>query len=629
MEEQEQRKIEKPRRLAWFNPTGKSRGVRFRLGCLTGFVLLIAGICLGLMNLWFGTGRYGRELFNFYFTQPGLVLWNVLPFVLLIFLLWALTNRAWVAFLATGSFTLIYSWAEYWKLLARSDPIVAEDLTVISEGVTMGARYIEVTGSIILSAVLVLLATLLFFFFFRGRLPRLPFRLGLAALLIAAAGLLYGNVYLDNERYESYACWESLNVWIDSNQFISRGCMYPFLNSIQKAVPSPPRAYSEAAAVYLLEEYETDPIPQDRKVNVIVIMGEAFTDFSQYTDMITGVDPYADYHAVRDQSIHGTLVSNVFAGGTFNTERCALTGFPFLTDFRRASWSYARYFADQGYALNGSHPGYESFYNRNNVNANLGIEQYYFYENHYDEICDDRITPDAILFPEILRLCREDLKQKDYVFSFNVTYQNHGPYATDTVYFSEVYVPPQGLDGETYTIVNNYLSGIADTGAQLRALTDELNADDTPWVLVFFGDHKPWLGDQNIGYEALGIDMTDGSIESIHNYRDTEYLIWANGAAKAKLGTDFCGEGPAISPCYLMNRLFDACGWEGPSFLKFSRQTEQLLPVICLGDYYIVDDRFLYFDALPNVLQNAAMRMHYVSYFLTQNGGVLPAAKTK
>ena len=78
-----------------------------------------------------------------------------------------------------------------------------------------------------------------------------------------------------------------------------------------------------------------------------------------------------------------------------------------------------------------------------------------------------------------------------------------------------------------------------------------------------------------------------------------------------------------------MNRLFDACGWEGPSFLKFSRQTEQLLPVICLGDYYIVDDRFLYFDALPNVLQNAAMRMHYVSYFLTQNGGVLPAAKTK
>ena len=142
-----QKRISK-NRTSPLDPEGKPLRVRFRLGLVTGFLLLVSGLCFGLLNLWFGTGRYGEELFDFYFQQPYLVLLNELPFVLLILLLWALTNRAWIAFLGTGVFTLIYSWAEYWKLLARSDPIVAEDLTVISEGMQMGRNYIALTWQI-------------------------------------------------------------------------------------------------------------------------------------------------------------------------------------------------------------------------------------------------------------------------------------------------------------------------------------------------------------------------------------------------------------------------------------------------------------------------------------------------
>lgn len=626
MEHLERKEARKARRLDRLDPVGKPRRVRLILGLVTAFVLLLAGICLGLMNLRFGTGRYGNGLFLFYFTEPELVLWNVLPFVILVFLLWALTNRAWIAFLGAGVFTLIYSWAEYWKLLARGDPIVAEDLTIISEGLEMGTNYITISFPIILSALVVLAGTLVFFFFFRGRLSAFLSRLGLTLLLIVASALLYGKVYRDDLRYSRYPCWDQLNVWIDSDQFLARGCMYPFLNSIKHAGLDAPSGYAKETACLMLEEYETDPIPQERKVNVIVIMAEAFTDLSQYAGSFPGGDPYADYHAVREQSLHGALVTNIFAAGTIDTERCVLTGFPFLSDFRRAGWSFARYFGEQGYALNGSHPGYENFYNRSTVNANLGIEQYYFHENHYSAL-SGYIAKDEVLFPEILRLCREDLKQKDNVFSFNVTYQNHGPYSTDTAYFTEVYVPRENVDEATYYVLNNYLSGVADTGRQLKALTDELNADDTPWVLVFFGDHKPWLGDFFEGYVAFGIDMTSGSLESVHNYYDTEYLIWGNAAAQAKLGTDFRGEGPSISPCYLMNHLFAACDWAGPSYLKFSNAIEQLLPMMCAGDNYILDDQIVSFSDLPQALKNAVTRMRYVSYYLMRDsGGKLPAA---
>ena len=575
------------KRLSPFDPTGKPLKTRFRLGLVTGFFLLVAGLCFGLLNLWFGTGRYGAELFDFYFTQTWLVLLNELPFVLLILLLWALTNRAWIAFLGTGTFTLLYSWAEYWKLLARSDPIVAEDLTVISEGLKMGGSYIAVTWQIAASAALILSGTLLFFFFLRGRLPKLLPRLGIAALLLGASALLYTNVYSDYYLYKSYPCWGELNPWIESSVFISKGCVYPFLYSVKGAVVTAPEGYDAAEARAILEQYPSDDIPEEKKVNVIVVMYEAFADLSLCTDRITAADPYVSYHRLREESLHGSLVTNIFAAGTIDTERCVLTGFSELTSFRRASWSWARWFAGQGYALNGAHPGYEAFYNRLNVNANLGIENYYFKENHYDALSPGQLAPDAVLLPEIVRLCREDLKTADHVFSFNVTYQNHGPYPADTERFTHPCVSAEGLDAEAYAIVNNYLWSVEDTGNQMLAMAELLREDKTPWVLVFFGDHKPWLGDQNSVYAALSIDLESETETAFHNYYDTEYLIWANDAAKERLGADFTGEGPTVSPCYLMNLVFEECGWEGPSFLKLSEELRALLPVVSTKDRYL------------------------------------------
>lgn len=615
------------RRMKRFDPVGKPRKTRFRMGFLTGLMLVAAGVFLGLMNLWFGTGRYGSYLFHYYFTQPGLVLWNVLPFAVLILLLWALTNRAWVAFLVTGVFTMIYSFAEYWKLLGRSDPIVAEDLTFISEGLKMGGSYIVITMHMLIAGALVALLTLVFFFLLRGRLPkRLP-RIGIAALLIGASTLLYLSVYTDRERYDRYPCWGSLNRWIDSNVFISKGCMYPFLYSIRSAVVTAPEGYREKTAVSLLEQYPTDDIPEERKVNVIVVMYEAFADLSRCTDRITAADPYAAFHRLQSESLHGSLVTNIFAAGTIDTERCVLTGFSTLTSFRRPSWSYARYFTAQGYAVNGSHPGYETFYNRLNVNANLGIDRYWFRENHYEAMASDYLISDAVFLPEIEKLCREDLQAADYVFSFNVTYQNHGPYPQDTQSFSAPYVPKDGLDDASYTIVNNYLHGVEDTGSQMLAMADRLRKEETPWVLVFFGDHKPWLGDQNSVYTALGIDLTSETEESFYNYYDTEYLIWANDAARKKLGTEMAGEGPSISPCFLMNVLFDACGWAGPSYRKLSDRVRELLPVVSTKDRYLQNGVLVSDEQLTAKEKQVLQEMEFAQFYLSRDsGGSLPAA---
>ena len=99
------------------------------------------------------------------------------------------------------------------------------------------------------------------------------------------------------------------------------------------------------------------------------------------------------------------------------------------------------------------------------------------------------------------------MAEGDWAFSFNVTYQNHGPYFDDRLTSDTIYVPQGTLSDSDYYIINNYLTGVADTGAQMRAFCDRFRDSEESVVIVFFGDHRPWLGEQSVTYAALGIDL--------------------------------------------------------------------------------------------------------------------------
>ncbi|MBQ4550143.1 MAG: LTA synthase family protein [Oscillospiraceae bacterium] len=581
---------------------------------------LICCLGLGLASLYFSAGAHGAALFDWYLTQPLVLDLNLLPFLLLGLLLLALTGRAWLAFSLDAAVCLFFSWAQFWKLMARSDPIYAEDLLILAEAQQMAGQYIAITPAILCSAAAAIIVAVVLFLC-RSRALRLLPRISLGLAVLVLALWLYPNVYTSGRVYNSLKVWPELNQWIDTNRYISRGGIYPFLNSIPNAIPKAPEGYDPDEAEAILSAYPSDDIPEDKKVSIIVTQLEAFCDLSTLTDRITGADPYAEYHALLSESYHGRLLPNVFAGGTIDTERCVLTGFSRLESFRRPSWSYARYFAEQGYALQGAHAGYEAFYNRLNVNENLGLPGYRFIENYFREFVSG-IPGDDVLLPDIAEHALSAMASAP-VFSFNVTYQNHGPYASDSALFSEPFVPQNDLSDSDYHIVNNYLFGIRDTGRQMAAMADSFRSLDEPVILVFFGDHKPWLGEQSVTYAALGIDITSDSDDAFYHYYATDYLFWANDAAKAVLGTDFTGIGPDISPCFLMNVLFEQCGWEGPGYTKLTDAVLDAVPMLHTSGRYLLDGTLT--DSLPADRQELVTQMEQVQYYLTQDaGGIHP-----
>ena len=167
-------------------PEQKTKRARPLVQCLLSLLLLLlGGCCLGLLSLYFSAGDHGLYLFAWYLTQPMVLVLNLIPFVLLTLLLYAALDRAWAAFLLSGSVCLFFSWAQYWKLMARNDPIYAGDLLILSEATQMAGQYIQITWQIVLSAVLVLIAAAVLFFLARGRMKKPVPRIALAAAVIA------------------------------------------------------------------------------------------------------------------------------------------------------------------------------------------------------------------------------------------------------------------------------------------------------------------------------------------------------------------------------------------------------------------------------------------------------------
>ena len=90
--------------------------------------------------------------------------------------------------------------------------------------------------------------------------------------------------------------------------------------------------------------------------------------------------------------------------------------------------------------------------------------------------------------------------------------------------------------------------------------------------------------------------------EGFENYYGTRYLIWANDAAKEALGFDFEGEGPDLSPAFLMAHFFDLCGWDGPSLTQVTRPLlDAGLTVASSHGVYLYRGQMV--DTLPESLQ--------------------------
>lgn len=560
------------------------------------FVIMIAfsflfGVCMLMLTV----VPSDLSLISVLIADKRIIILNTLPIFLILLFIYFILNRVWISFLITGIFFTIIAEVNRFKITFRDDPFVFKDIFLLEEAKKMTERYTLFLDKASLCVIFILICiTVLSAFFLKFKIDNKLFRIFGSVASITVLSILCQNIYFGNaELYESLWHYQFGNQWKGANQYMSRGVVYSFIHSIPDTFSVPPEGYDAKQAEMILENYDSQNIPENKKVNIISVMLEAYCDLSLYDGINFSVDPYENFHKLQSDSYYGNLYTNIFAAGTVATERSFLTGYNNPEMDAVDTESYVRYFKSQGYYTEAMHPCYGWFYDRRNVNEGLGFDNFDYYENAFSMISEEMLQRDMYsgflsdydFFNYIIQGFESAKEADRKYFNFSVTYQNHGPYPTEDNGGTKYVSWQDGYTTEEYNILNNYLSGIASTDEAIAHLYEYISQEEEPVILILFGDHKPWLGDNNSVYEMLGIDFDMSTSTGGENYYETPYLIYANNAAKAAIGKDFEEQGSTISPMFLMNELFGYMGIKGSQYLNYLADVKKEYDVI--NDIYV------------------------------------------
>ena len=519
---------------------------------------------------------FGMPMFLSYFSSAAIIVLNLLPPLLLIFLIYFVSGRAWIAFTFPSAFILLLSLAHFFKMQVRGDPLVASDLFLLREAAEVLPHFSLVTSAkVYLSIIAFILGVLFSIFALKYKMQKTKIRIIGAVSTFAASLLLYSTVYTNTSLYDDIAR-DRFTDWSFSLSYVQRGFLYPFTHSIQFAgsgSETPPEGFCENEARQIAAAFEPAYVPEEKRVNIITIMLEAYSDLSVFDVLDFKVDVFAPLHRIQEESISGTVINNVFAAGTNNTERLFLTGFTRLTEYTTAVNSHVRFLNSLGYHTEGFTAVAGWFYDRTTANHHLGFARHYFLEDF-----ENSNQTDEFFFRTIKSLYTNRDRSRPY-FSFNLSAQNHAPYPYWTT--NEPYlIHRNGLSDESFNILNNYLTGIYDTTRRLYDFVEWLRHDPDPVVLIVSSDHMPWLGNHYSVYNELGILVDSWVQEGFMNRFSTPYFIWANYAAREALGNDFIGYGGSFSPGFLLPEAFNQMSWRGDWYIQALNELRHTIDII-------------------------------------------------
>ena len=608
-------------------------------GALLAAVLLSGAVTL--LCLWIQPNSL-RAVLRIFRAQPLLVVLNALPIGLVILGLSFLLRNVFAAAGIAAAACALLSAANRIKLEVRDEPVFPRDFALLKEvGSAMGAYSIRWPWGI-LAVILGITALLLLL----GRIFRLrPFarsrkidwavRLaGLAGSLLCLVSLTL-TVYASNDLYNAF---QVSNAYYVPSVFNELGFPYCFMHQFTTYTVDKPQGYSRAQA----ESWETGNAPgQGRPVHVIMVMNEAFSDLSDSDAFAYSAadDPLPNLHALQQDThcISGHVVVPGFAGGTANTEFDVLTGMQTnalsattTSAFRAVNRnldSVLRVFDGDGYHTAFYHPGDAWFYNRENVYRWLGAQETEFAEDMDALAYKGRWVTDAYMADYIEQKFARALEEGQLLCSYTTTIQNHMSYTADKYGADHTYadVPLQvDVSDSARSMLQVYLEGARDADAMLGRLRDFFAGQTEPVVLVFWGDHLPYLGDNQQVYRELGSDVAaeeDARADRFSPY-ETPYIIWANDAAAQALNwtetvaaLDLPEDGD-LSACYLGSLILELTGRRTESlWFSYLSQLRRQLPVIQRADCRTASGATVKIDTLPQEQQDLISKLRCWSYY--------------
>jgi len=264
--------------------------------------------------------------------------------------------------------------------------------------------------------------------------------------------------------------------------------------------------------------------------NIHIVLLESFWDANNLKKAHYNQNPLSpEFRKLWKTAGYSHALTPVFGGYTANSEFEVLCGFPVTKDnvkFERQLINEVpclpHILADKGYRTIVSHPNVPVFWNRVNAYRNIGFQDYWAKDDFILDDMNREFLADSSLYRQVLEKLSDSFDKKQPVLDYIVTYFGHWNYPLSDSR------PNKITSSSSVEEVTSYANTIYYKSRELVNFIDQLRKRDPDSIIVVFGDHLPFLGENFAGYVDSGVlasNRSDFSTDMFKFYVSTPMMI--------------------------------------------------------------------------------------------------------
>lgn len=332
------------------------------------------------------------------------------------------------------------------------------------------------------------------------------------------------------DKYTGNSVWDQRSNYLwhgatlyslqETTRFFALADVPPDIDAVQEAAESLLSAVPKRVAI--------DKPFTPRNIHIVLL--ESFWDANGLKKAGYNQNPLSpEFRKLWKSAGYSHALTPVFGGYTANSEFEVLCGFPVTKDnvkFERQLINdvpcLPHILGDQGYRTVVSHPNVPVFWNRVNAYRNIGFQQYFAKDDFILDDMNREFLADSSLYRQVLEKISDSLDKKQPVLDYIVTYFGHWNYPLSESRPNKITSKSSVEEVSSYANTTYYKS------RELMDFIAQLKKRDPDSIIVVFGDHLPFLGENFAGYvdsDVLTANRSDFSTEMFKFYVSTPMII--------------------------------------------------------------------------------------------------------
>ncbi|MCL7420904.1 MAG: LTA synthase family protein [Methylobacter sp.] len=337
------------------------------------------------------------------------------------------------------------------------------------------------------------------------------------------------------------------SVWDQRSNYLWHGAtVYTIQESARRfadadVTPDQDRA-QESAENLLAAVPKKVGVPAFTPRNVHIVLLESFWDPNELKKARYQQNPLApEFRKLWKKAGYSHAMAPVFGGYTANSEFEVLCGFPVVKDnvkFERRLLNdvpcLPHILGENGYKTMASHPNVPVFWNRVNAYRRIGFQTYWSLQDFVKDDMNREFLSDVSLYRQVMEKIQPALDAHQPILDYIVTYFGHWNYPLSESRPNKITSPSSVEE------VSGYANTVYYKSREMMDFINEMRKRDPDGIIVLFGDHLPFLGENFAGYVDSGVlaaNRSDFTAEMFKFYVSTPMLIIDGKRGPIKFGS--------------------------------------------------------------------------------------------